>query len=82
MKQHKFLFVTLLSVSTLWGCNSDNDENTQVECGVYSGVIWAGNGLSRSGSGRGTRGYRATTIEVDNDSLVSINVQTGSDPFP
>ncbi|WMN90085.1 hypothetical protein NI382_18610 [Vibrio parahaemolyticus] len=45
MKQQNILLVTLLSVSALWGCNSDNDDNkqSQVQSGVYSGVIWANN---------------------------------------
>lgn len=43
MNRHNTLLVTLLSVSALWGCNSDSDDNeqAQVQSGVYSGVIWA-----------------------------------------
>ncbi len=45
MKQQNIVLVTLLSVSALWGCDSDRDDNeqAQVQSGVYSGVIWAGN---------------------------------------
>lgn len=45
MNRHNTLLVTLLSVSALWGCNSDSDDNeqAQVQSGVYSGVIWANN---------------------------------------
>lgn len=42
MKQKNTLFVTLLSVAALWGCDSDNDDNKQAQSGVYEGVIWAG----------------------------------------
>lgn len=43
MKQQNILLITLLSVSTLWGCNSDSDETKQVQNGVYEGVIWTSN---------------------------------------
>lgn len=41
MKQQNIVLVTLLSVSALWGCDSDSDETNPVQNGVYEGVIWA-----------------------------------------
>ncbi|CAE6936105.1 hypothetical protein [Vibrio sp. B1FLJ16] len=41
MKQQNILLITLLSVSALWGCDSDDNDQVQVQSGVYEGVIWA-----------------------------------------
>ena len=41
MKQQNIVLVTLLSVSALWGCDSDSDEIKQAQIGVYEGVIWS-----------------------------------------
>lgn len=51
MKQQNILLVTLLSLTALWGCDSDSDDNesVHVQSGVYEGVIWA-NDTSPSGA--------------------------------
>ncbi|WP_255202999.1 hypothetical protein [Vibrio natriegens] len=82
MNRHNTLLVTLLSVFALWGCNSDNDDNkqSQVQSGVYSGVIWANDASPDGAQSDGQINFAAASVscEMSDQELVCSNANGSS----